>query len=171
MSNLEVFFAEHRRLRACNAEMAAFARQLAGPATEILNDARWRFTRTLLRTLTMKDRLVFPRLRLHPDPTARETADRFATSTVADYERFANHTRRFPPEMASTDWRSYAAAVRMRTAEMDERMTREETELFPLLADAPEVDAGRNLTDINWAADGWRVRELLGIDKGGAEAA
>ncbi|WP_109809078.1 hemerythrin domain-containing protein [Sphingosinithalassobacter portus] len=163
VSKLDIFFAEHRNLRERTAEMEALATQLEQPSIAQLNDARWRFTRTLLRTLTMKERIVYPRLRLHPDPKAREIARRFSESTAVDYERFANHTKRFPPETVIDHWPAYAAAVRLRTAEMHERMDREERDLFPLLENAPEIDA-LPIPEKNWAADGWRVRDMLGLD-------
>lgn len=164
MSNLDQFFAEHRRLRECNAEMAALARRLDPPGSDELNDARWRFTRTLLRTLTLKDRMIYPRLRLHPDAAARATAIRFDESTKTDYERFAAHTRRFPPDAVVRDWRAYAVAVRLRTAELADRLDREERELFPLLDDAPRVGSMPFTQGVNWAADAWRIRNMLGMD-------
>lgn len=164
MSSIPLFFAEHRNLRSCNVEMATLARRFEAPSTAELNDARWRFTRTLLRTLTMKERMVYPRLRLHADPQARATALRFQESTAVDYERFATHTKRFPPDVVVTDWRAYAVAVRLRTAELEDRLDREERELFPLLDDAPDIATMPIATGTNWAADGWRVRSLLGLD-------
>ena len=144
--------------------MATLARQLDSPGVDELNDARWRFTRTLLRTLTLKDRMIYPRLRLHADPAAREVAERFDKSTVVDYERFAAHTKRFPPDVVVRDWRAYAVAVRLRTAELEDRMDREERELFPLLDDAPRIASIPFSQGTNWAADAWRVRAMLGKD-------
>ena len=171
MSNLDQFFAEHRRLRECNVEMATLARRFDPPGVEELNDARWRFTRTLLRTLTLKDRMIYPRLRLHADPRAREVAERFDKSTTVDYERFAAHTKRFPPDVVVRDWRAYAVAVRLRTAELEDRMDREERELFPLLEDAPRIASASFSQGTNWAADAWRVRAMLGKDTADDRAA
>ena len=171
VSNLDQFFAEHRRLRACNVEMATLARQFDPPSTDDLNDARWRFSRTLLRTLTLKDRMVYPRLRLHADPAARAVAERFCQSTTADYERFAAHTKRFPPDVVVRDWRAYAVAVRLRTAELVDRLDREERELFPLLDDAPRLASMPFSQGTNWAADAWRIRALLGMDAADDRAA
>ncbi|MFL9841457.1 hypothetical protein ABS767_10825 [Sphingomonas sp. ST-64] len=144
--------------------MATLARQFDAPGVEELNDARWRFTRALLRTLTLKDRMIYPRLRLHADPEARAAAERFDTSTTVDYARFAAHTKRFPPDTVVRDWRAYAVAVRLRTAELEDRMDREERELFPWLDNAPKVAPISFAQGTNWAADAWRVRTLLGKD-------
>lgn len=164
MSNLDQFFAEHRRLRDCVAEMTAIARRLDPPCLTELNDARWRFSRTLLRTLTLKDRMIYPRLRLHADPAARAVAERFCQSTAADYAKFAAHTRQFPPDVVVSDWRAYAVAVRLRTAEVLDRLDREERELFPLLDDAPRLASVPFSQGTNWAADAWRIRAMLGMD-------
>lgn len=171
VSNLDPFFAEHQRLRACNVEMATLARQLDPPSVDELNDARWRFSRTLLRTLTLKDRMIYPRLRLHADPVARAVAERFCQSTSVDYERFAAHTKRFPPDTVVRDWRAYAVAVRLRTAELENRMDREERDLFPLLDDAPRLASVPFSQGTNWAADAWRIRAMLGMDGAGDRAA
>jgi hypothetical protein len=171
VSNLDQFFAEHSRLLECTAEMAAIARRLDPPRVEELNDARWRFSRTLLRTLTLKDRMVYPRLRLHADPAARAVAERFCQSTTADYERFAAHTKRFPPDVVVRDWRAYAVAVRLRTAELVDRLDREERDLFPLLDDAPRLASMPFSQGTNWAADAWRIRALLGMDAADDRAA
>ncbi|QDX25846.1 hypothetical protein FPZ54_07285 [Sphingomonas suaedae] len=164
MSDLDPFFAEHRRLREYNVEMATLARQFDPPGVEELNDARWRFTRTLLRTLTLKDRMIYPRLRLHADPQARLAAERFCQSTTVDYARFAAHTKRFPPDVVVRDWRAYAVAVRLRTAELEDRMDREERDLFPWIDSAPRVESIPFSQGTNWASDAWRVRTLLGKD-------
>ena len=171
MSNLDQFFAEHRRLRECNVEMVTLAKRYDPPGVEELNDARWRFTRTLLRTLTLKDRMVYPRLRLHSDPRARAAAEQFDTSTTVDYERFAAHTKRFPPDAVVRDWRAYAVAVRLRTAELEDRMDHEERDLFPWLDSAPRVASVPFSQGTNWAADAWRVRALLGKDSADDRAA
>ncbi len=164
MSNLDQFFAEHRRLRACAEEMAAIARQPDPPDIDRLNDTRWRFCRALLRTLTLKDRMIYPRLRLHAAPDARAAAERFCHSTTADYEKFASHTRRFPPDVVLSDWRSYAVAVRLRIAEVIDRLDHEERELFPWLEDTPRLASVPFSQGTNWAADAWRIRAMLGID-------
>ncbi len=136
-----------------------------------MNEARWRFTRTLLRTLTLKDRLIYPRLRLHADPVARATAEEFSASTTVDYARFAAHTKRYPPEVVAREWRSYAGAVRLRTKELDDRLDREERYLFPLLDGAPAIPPMPITSGTNWAADAWRVRDMLGMDSAGDRAA
>ena len=171
MSNLDPFFAEHRRLRECTVEMAAIARRTEPPSLDELNDARWRFSRTLLRTLTLKDRMVYPRLRLHADPAARAVAERFCQATAADYAKFAAHTRQFPPDAVVRDWRAYAVAVRLRTAEVIDRLDREERELFPLLDDAPRLASAPFSHGTNWAADAWRIRAMLGMDAADDRAA
>ena len=144
--------------------MAEIARRPEAPCLTELNDARWRFSRTLLRTLTLKDRMVYPRLRLHADPAARAVAERYCQSTAADYAKFAAHTRQFPPDVVVSDWRAYAVAVRLRSAEVADRMDREERELFPLLDDAPRMASVPFSQGTNWAADAWRIRALLGMD-------
>lgn len=151
--------------------MATIARRSDPPGLEELNDARWRFSRALLRTVTLKDRIVYPRLRLHADPSARAVAERFCKSTEADYAKFAAHTRQFPPETVIKNWRAYAVAVRLRTAEVIDRLDREERELFPLLDDAPRLASVPFTQGTNWAADAWRIRAMLGMDAADDRAA
>lgn len=127
--------------------------------------------RSLLRTLTLKDRMIYPRLRLHPDAAARNVAERFSTSTKADYERIAAHSRRFPPEVVLREWQLYAAAVRVLANEMDGRLDREERELFPLLDSAPRIASISFSQGTNWAADAWRIRAMLGMDGAGDRTA
>ncbi len=144
--------------------MGAIALRPAPPDRDALNDMRWRLMRSLLRTLTLKDRMIYPRLRLHPDVAARAVAERFSASTEADYERIAAHSKRFPPEAVARDWPGYTASVRLRVNEMNDRLDREERELFPLLDGAPRIASVSFSQGTNWAADAWRIRAMLGMD-------
>ena len=134
------------------------------PPQAVLIAARWRVARALLRYLPMVDRIVYARLRLHRDHAAVAAVARFSTEAQAIYAHYERHSERWTPEAALADWPAYRMAVRGQAVKVQDRLDRELRELLPYLATAPAIEPVRAPTDRNWAGDGWRFRDLLGLD-------
>ncbi|MAW99356.1 MAG: hypothetical protein CMN72_06815 [Sphingomonas sp.] len=145
--------------------LCAICARCEPPERAALSEIRWRFARGLMRHLPLKDRIVYSRLRLHPDPAVVAVAERYSAEAHQMYEAFLAYSERWTPEAVEADWAGYCAHMRLMTHGLEERVAREKAELLPHLATAPAVPAERRDGDRNWAADGWRMRELLGIDR------
>lgn len=141
----------------------ALAELVAGEPVEreVLQTARWRVARELLRLLPVQDRLVYARLDAHPDPAVRATALRYRAETATIYAAYEAHSERWTLDAALANWATYRFAVGQQAAAVVARFEREEAELLPLLADAPALPDQRSPDDRNWAGDGWAFRERL----------
>ncbi len=126
--------------------------------------ARWRVARALLRYLPLVDRVVYTRLRLHRDRSATAIADKFAAEAETIYAMFESHAFRWTPDAVEQDWAAYRAAVRNQANLVQNRFDREQAEMLPYLMTAPDVPSTRSPNHRNWAADGWKFRDLLGLD-------
>ncbi|OYY71585.1 hypothetical protein [Sphingomonas sp. 28-63-12] len=165
MTAIERWVNEQAELRAATHALRDLVAMAEPPLPVLLIPARWRIARALLRYLPSTDRIIYARLRLHTDPAARATAARFAAEADAIYIAFDKHLDRWTPEAALADWAGYRAHVRRQAAMVDDRLVREKTELLPWLSTAPDLAPARAPGDRNWAGDGWRIRDMLGVDQ------
>lgn len=165
MTAIERWKSEQAELLAASLALRDLVTGAEVPPSAQLVPTRWRVARALLRYLPSTDRILYARLRLHADPAARATAARFAAEAEAIYQAFEKHLGRWTPEAAAADWAAYRSHVRMQAIMVEDRLRRENAELLPWLATAPELAPARAPGDRNWAGDGWRFRDLLGVDK------
>ncbi len=135
-----------------------------------LTAARWRVASALLRYLPIVDRIVYARLRLHSNPAAAAMADRFEADAATIYALFERHSTRWTPEAVEADWSAYRAAVRHQAAIVRRRFERELAELLPYLETASSLPPVRQPGHRNWAGDGWKFRDILGVDSIAAPA-
>ena len=156
---------EQAELLAATRALRDLVAETSPPPSERLVTARWRLARALLRYLPTADRVVYARLRLHADVAARTAATRFAGEVEAIYAAFETHVDRWTAQAIDADWPGYRAGIRAQAAIVEDRLRRENAELLPWLATAPDVPATRAPGDRNWAGDGWRFRDLLGVDQ------
>ena len=163
MSPLQRIAADQAELRTASLALLQLA-QGPVPTRAELVAARWRVARALLRYLPIVDRLVYARLRLHPNRDAVAAVARFSAEAEAIYAHYERHSQRWTPEAALAEWLAYRLAVRAQAMKVRDRLDRELAELIPYLATAPDIAPVRAPTDRNWARDGWRFRDLLGLD-------
>ncbi|OYY63414.1 hypothetical protein [Sphingomonas sp. 28-62-11] len=171
MTAIERWKSEQAELLAASLALRDLVANAALPQPDRLVPTRWRVARALLRYLPSTDRIIYARLRLHADAAARATANRFAAEAEAIYQAFEKHLGRWTPEAAAADWAAYRTHVRMQAMMVEDRLRRENAELLPFLASAPELEPVRAPGDRNWAGDGWRFRDLLGVDQIATERA
>ncbi|MBW4332182.1 hemerythrin domain-containing protein [Stakelama sp. CBK3Z-3] len=157
-------FADHAELRAISAELRELCSHPEPAERDRICDVRWRMARCLLRNLPLKDRMVYSRLRSHPDPKIAAVAKRYSDETLLLYGQFEKHMENWPPQRVETEWPGYCVGAKQMTSLLEARLAREENELLPHLDGAPQIPPQRRDGDRNWAADGWRIRALLGID-------
>ena len=164
MNPIDRWKTDQAELRAASLALLDLANQPTPPPHAVLIAARWRVARALLRYMPVVDRVVYARLRLHRDREAVAAAARFAEEGAAIYAFYERHSERWTPEAALADWPGYRFAVRGQAQKVQDRLDREVAILLPYLETAPALEPVRAPTDRNWAGDGWRFRDLLGVD-------
>lgn len=153
---------EHEQLRGLSRDLMTLLAQPAPPAAETLADLRWNIARTVLRHLPNEDRYVYRRLFRHTRPDAIATAKFFQQDLQHTYEPYRVHSERWTIEAALADWPTYCAATRRLLIAVDDRMQREEEQLYPHLRDAPDFVPERCPDAHNFAGDAWAIRASLG---------
>ncbi len=162
---------DQAELRAASQALLDLAERPQPAPRAALSAARWRVARALLRYLPIFDRTVHARLRLHADPKAQILTAQFKAEVDAIYARYEQHAQRWTPAEIDAAWPAYRAQVRQQAMMMRDRLDRELTQLGPYLETAPALPAIRAPGDRNWAGDGWKFRDLLGLDLAGAQPA
>lgn len=153
---------EHRDLTVLAASLRDGLRSLV-PDLEALTRYRWELAKMMMQHLAFEDRNLYRPLEAHPDSAVAEVALRFKahlTSTQADYEA---HTAQWTGPAMKDDWRGYCSASIRQLRVLDERIQREEAELFPLisrLGEAPQVSLASTR---NWARAALDVHTALGL--------
>ncbi len=134
LAGIEMCREQHAHLRSLAAELRALLdpeilAQQAAAARVLLS----RLGGTLIVHLAMEDRSLYPSLLSCPDATLRETAQRFRDEMGGIRSEFAELTARWPGASAiAGDASGFASQVRAHLAALDERIRREDDELFPL---------------------------------------
>ncbi|WP_294390893.1 hemerythrin domain-containing protein [uncultured Sphingomonas sp.] len=153
--------AEHTQLRDLAATLGGMLAASEPPSDGTLTDTRWSMARLMLRHLPVEDRHVFRRLEAHDNPAVRARMAGFRIDLNALYGAYQHHGARWTEDTVRADWFGYRAATRHLLASLTGMMDREESELYPLLDDAPAAE-GRAPDARNWAGDAWAIRANLG---------
>lgn len=152
---------DHDRTREACAELLALIGRDQPCPPELLADCRWRVASLVLRHLPVEDRHVYQRLESHPDAAAVACAERFKEEREVIYGAFQRHSAMWTPETVAAGWEEYRSQARRLINLLLARLDREERELYPLLAGAPETTPVRRPDDRNWAGDGWTLRATI----------
>lgn len=133
---------EHLELAAIAADLVRHAEaRPIDPAA--IATARWSLSRQLLAHLATEDRLLYPMLRRSPDPATAALAARFAAELGGLADAFKDYIRHWTPERMARDPDGFERDTRALSAQLDERIRREEAELYRHIPDthpAAKVD-------------------------------
>lgn len=160
--HVQRLIAEHTQLAQMGQALIALLDRPEPPSAEILSEHRWNIARTVLRHLPTEERYVYRRLDEHRRPEAIRIAQRFRDDLANTYEPFKAHSERWTIDAALADWTTYRVATRRLILMLDDRMQREEAELYPQLVDAPHFVPERSADTPNFAGDAWAIRASLG---------
>ena len=153
---IEDLLNDHASLRAHAAALVSAVRELRPDNMAKVQDLRWALTRVAHQHLVLDERYVQVPLESRPDPSVRGKA----AELRADAERFRSywtlHIADWPSERVASSWTSYRRAVHRLVDRMEERLDREERELYPLVG--PSELAKAQSADRNWAAEALRLR-------------
>lgn len=152
---------QHALLRVFSAELLEVLSSDTPCDQNQLAAARWKLVRMFLQHLTTEERVLYRPLHHHHLPEVALTAQSFRIELDRFYERFEEHMGGWTWAKIEADWAGYKLAVRHMVDTLNERMDREEVELFPHIDAAAEI-ATRSPDDRNWAAAVWTIREKLG---------
>jgi hypothetical protein len=151
---------EHRRILVVVGGLEAL---VAGPRpdrVDRLSTKRWAFTRDLLLHFSHVETWVHaPLLADRRDGVARAAAlSREQTVTlVRDFEHHAARWHGFP---APAQWGEYALVIDHLMGRIRARLAWQERSLYPLLPAEPG-DRGAAIAPVNYAAEAWKIRELI----------
>lgn len=152
---------DHARIRDVCAELLALVSADQPCAAETLADCRWRLASQVLRHLPIEDRHVFQRLERHPDPAAVARTERFKAERDMIYGAFQRHSDTWTSETVPGRWTEYRSQARRLIGLLLTRIDREERELYPLIAGAPDKEPERRPDDKNWAGDSWQLKARI----------
>ncbi len=100
---------------------------------------RWSLSRQLLAHLATEDRLLYPMLRRSPDQATAALADRFAAELGGLAEMFKDYMRHWTAERMACDPDGFERDTRALSTQLDERIRREEAELYRHIPDPQMV--------------------------------
>jgi len=83
--------------------------------------------------LAMEDRSLYPALAKHTDATIRGTATRFQKEMGGLSDALQDYSQRWTSTAIAGDWAGFRSETRAIVRALDERIRREERELYPLL--------------------------------------
>lgn len=133
-------FSNAAKLRVEHHEIAALLMQLevavmqADPMPEqqlvvLRND----LVRVLTAHLAVEDEVVYPELLRHPDPAIASLARELQSEMGGLANRFAQYSSEWTASRVEQDWVGFCRATKAIIAEFNERIAREDHELYALL--------------------------------------
>jgi iron-sulfur cluster repair protein YtfE (RIC family) len=125
---------EHDYLTTLARELAAVVARPEAMEPAALYYLRRRFAQALSRHLEREDRILYPLVIAGNDPVAAETARRLREENGALAEEFADYGRRWTAAAVQADWRCFGLETHDLLIDLQQRIAREETELYPRLA-------------------------------------
>lgn len=157
---IEKLYQQHRILRGLAAELLGLVSRDTPCDGRKLADARWRLARMLHQHLAVEERLVYRPLERDRRPEVAILAQSFRRELDDAYARYGQHLDHWTVEAIRSDWTGYRSAVGHLARFYEDRMEREEAQLFPLINSDPHICI-RTPGDRNWAADGLAAREKI----------
>jgi len=129
---------EHMQLASIAADLLAHAAaRPIDPAS--IAASRWSLSRQLLAHLATEDRVLYPMLRRSPDRATAALADRFAAELGGLADTFKDYMRHWTAERLARDPDGFERDTRGLSAWLDERIRREEAELYRHIPDMRTV--------------------------------
>lgn len=159
---IERMLADHARLRACADCLEALLVSADVPDPESLAAARWALGSTMMQHLALEERHLYAALRDDPRAHVRRIAEAFQNDLVTSFGPYADHAKSWTPERVSGDWDTYRTQTLALLQTMRARMTREETELYPLVERNGIDTRHSGLPGRNWTREAFVIKERIG---------
>lgn len=143
MLRIDQLIAEHMSVATTAADLLHLAETRPIDPVRIAA-TRWSLSRQLIAHLATEDRLVYPMLRRSPNRATALLAERFAVELGGLADRFKAYMLHWSGDRIERDPDGFAADTRRFSALLNERIRREEAELYrhiPATAPIATVDA------------------------------
>jgi len=138
MEDMTLLRLEHVRISSMAADLVAMVDQ-ERPADPVrLLAFRREFGRMLGAHLAREDWVIYPSLLTDTRPEIRALAGRLADDALAFTTAFREYCRLWTTVRIAGDWRGFGKATRAILARLQHRVTVEDRDLYPLVADGDE---------------------------------
>ncbi len=111
--------------------------------------------------LAYEERQLFCRLDTDPRPSARAAALSARKAIEAMHACYKAHVERWTPAKVKSHWSEFQIAVKALAARMTHALDREESDLFPLMANEEALKPRWRPESRNWAGDGIALEPLI----------
>ncbi|MDP3675944.1 MAG: hemerythrin domain-containing protein [Novosphingobium sp.] len=133
MFNLSKLREEHTELGAIARQFSAICASDSPPPLSVLDGLRRELQSKLFAHLQTEDWVLYPRLLDSPDPAVVGTARRFSHEMGGLAASFLNYVEKWNTKAITDNWRGYCKDTTEITTVLIARISRENTQLYPLL--------------------------------------
>ncbi len=124
---------EHNQLRRMGRQLGRLIAEPRPPEQVGLFEVRREFASLLVAHLKNEDWVLYPRLLASKDRSIAATARQFIDELGGLSDAYARHTRSWTAFTIAADWEGYCRDTALLIAALDERIEREDRELYPLM--------------------------------------
>lgn len=128
--DIELLKAQHEELEQ---SAAALLEAVSSEARQSIAPLRWRFARLLIAHLAVEDRFFYPRIIAGDDTAAAQVALRFQQEMAGLSDMFSQHMAKWTDDLIGKDWSGYSREVKDILARLQQRIDRENRELYTLM--------------------------------------
>lgn len=134
MSDLHKLRQEHAELVEIAGRLSTIIDSPHPPSMSELFTLRHEFSFALIAHLKGEDWVVYPRLFSSPDPDVAQTAREFSFEMGGLADAYVDYADKWNAHSIEQDWSGYCAETRCIIEALTTRITRENRDLYPLLA-------------------------------------
>ena len=152
---------DHAMLREKGEALIALLDLPSMPDRQILAQMRWEVSSLMMQHLALEDRYLYAKLISDPRPHVRSIGERFQQELLDLYAHYSEQGKYWTQDRIAADWDGYRHAAKRRTHVMFERIEREESELYPLIAGAA-IDINSHAPHTtNWAREAFAIKDAM----------
>ncbi|TPG14294.1 hemerythrin domain-containing protein [Sphingomonas oligophenolica] len=152
---------EHSKLRLLGNDLVALVSTAEVCDFDELARRRWDLARTVHLHLAYEDRQLFVPLDSDPRPHVRAAAAAAKRGVEQLHALYTAHVEHWGDHEVTARWGEFQVAVKVMVARMIAKLDREETDLFPLVADDDDIVGCWQPGMRNWAGDGVALKPLI----------
>ena len=156
---LERLLKDHDRLRDIARRLAAAVSTSRPPSATDLEEIRWELARESLQHLAHDERQVLAKIEQFGDDSARAVVATFRADLDSFNAAFREHMEHWTGSRVAATPSRYARSVRQLVSRLEDRLAREEQELYPLAYNI--AVCGQTSPARNWAGDAWAIRSSI----------
>lgn len=133
MTDLTKLRGEHSEIQSIIRKLRYLTSQPSPPPQLHLFALRYELSSALIAHLKTEDWILYPQLMASADPHVAATAREFSEEMGGLAQAYREHCRSWSANAIAADWAGYCSASRGLIDALNNRITRENRELYPLL--------------------------------------